>query len=107
MIVACVESFAVDSVWGVWLMDSNLGYIDIHDNLKFLEEGYFKTSIYSPKIAQPRPIKIMMGEDHLATTTALSRPRSFTTSLLLKFHHPFACHMHLVNSLLRSMRTPK
>ena len=41
------------------------------------KRGYF-SRMHSPKTTKPTPTKIMMGEDHLATTTVLSRPRSFT-----------------------------
>ena len=79
------------------------GYEPTDDNLISIKKGYFSRG-HSPTTTKPRPIKIMTGEDHLATTTALSRPRSFTASLPFKLH--FAVHIYLVNSSLRSIRTP-
>ena len=61
---------------GVWLVVSVLGYVDSRDRPMKTKRGYFSER-HSPKTTAPTPIKIMMGEDHLATTTVLSRPKSF------------------------------
>ena len=61
----------------VWLVVSVSGYVDMRDSPMKTKRGYF-SRMHSPKTTAPTPIKIMIGEDHLATITVLSRPKSFT-----------------------------
>ena len=61
----------------VWLGTIWYGYVGMRDRPMKSKRGYF-SRMHSPKTTKPTPTKILMGEDHLATTTALSRPRSFT-----------------------------
>jgi len=63
-------------VCGYGLEVGGMGMSICVTDLFLQKRGYF-SRMHSPKTTAPTPIKIKMGEDHLATTTALSRPKSF------------------------------